>query len=511
MLWTAWLTANVSMWMNDVAAAWLMTTLSADPMLVALVQTATALPVFLLAMPGGAIADIVDRRRLLLGTQLWVAAMATLLALAAWAGVLSAPMLLLLVFAHGIGLAIRWPVFSAVVPDVVPKGELPQAMALNALAMNVARIIGPVAAGAVLASFGSAVVFALNAVLSLGAAAFVWRWHHPARVSALPGERFLGAMRVGLQYASLSRPLRAVLVRGFAFFLQITALLALLPLVAKRLPGGGAGTYTLLLSCMGVGAVALAMWLPWLRARLDHRQMLAAGTVLHAASTSGAAIAADAWIAALAMLPAGAAWIAAGNTLTVSAQLALPDWVRARGMAIYLMSVMAGSAAGAALWGAVAGYAGVRDSLLAASALGLVLLVALRRWRLGDGVADDDLVPYRMEPQPTATPVAPDAGPVMVTIEYLIDPQDEAAFVELMEDTRRARLRGGALSWGLMRDADDPSRHLEYFVHENWVEHQRRIERLTAADARLRERRLAFHKGAQPPRMTRYVARSLAG
>lgn len=196
MLCTAWLTANVSMRMNDVAAAWLMTTLSGEPLFVALVQTATALPVFLLAVPSGAMADIVVRRRLLLGTQLWVAATATVLALAAWTGVLSAPALLLLVFAHGVGLAVRWPVSTAAVPDAVPKAELPQALALNAVAMHVARIVGPVAGGVLPAWSSSAIAFALNAAMSLGAA-LAWRWRHAPRVSALPGERFLGAMRVG--------------------------------------------------------------------------------------------------------------------------------------------------------------------------------------------------------------------------------------------------------------------------------------------------------------------------
>ncbi|WP_029001033.1 MFS transporter [Azohydromonas australica] len=512
MLWTAWLTANVSMWMNDVAAAWLMTTLSTDPVLVALVQTASTLPVFLLALPSGAMADIVDRRKLFIGTQLWVAVAATLLAVAAWSGTLSGYALLLLVFLHGMGLAVRWPVFAAAVPEVVSRVELPQAMALNAVAMHVSRIIGPVAAGALLAAVGSAYVFALNAVLSLAVAALIWRWRHQARASALPGERFVGAMRVGLQYVAQSPPLRVVLLRVFVFLLHISALIALLPLIAKGMPGGGAGTYTALLSCMGLGAVAATMWMPKMRQRMSQQRVLVAATLVHAAATAVVACAPNVWVAALAMLPAGSAWIAAGSSMTVSAQLSLPDWARARGMSIFLMAFMAGTAAGAALWGSVASYAGVRNGLLTSSALALVLLAALRRWRLEDRTAEDDLMPRPTDiPVVTTSPVEPGSGPVVVTIEYLIDAQDERAFAEVMKETRRSRLRGGALSWGLMRDADDPHCYIEYFMDENWVEHQRRIDRLTAGDARLRQRRLALHKGMQPPRTTRFVGKNVVG
>ncbi|HEU0203979.1 MAG TPA: MFS transporter [Burkholderiaceae bacterium] len=510
LLWTAWLTANLGMWMNDMAAAWLMTTLSTDPVLVALVQTAATLPVFVLALPGGALADIVDRRRLFIGTQIWIAVTATLLALAAWTGLLSAHVLLLLLFGHGVGLALRWPVFAASVPEVVPRHELPQALTLSAVAVHASRIVGPVAAGALLAWFGSVYVFALNGVLSLGAAVLIWRWRHSPKVSVLPAERFMGAVRVGLQYAAQSPPLRVVLLRIFVFFLQNSAVIALLPLVAKGLPAGGAGTFTVLLSCMALGAIVAAMWMPRLRERLDRQTVLNVGTMVHAIATSVAACAPDIWVAALAMLPAGAAWIAVANSLTVSAQLSLPDWVRARGMAILLMSLMAGSAAGAALWGTVAGYTGVRDSLLLSSGMGLVLLLALRRKPVGDRTSDDDLVPHHIDPPATASPIAPDAGPIMVTIDYLIDPNDKAVFAEVMEETRRSRLRNGALSWGLLRDAADLCCYTEYFLDENWVEHHRRIDRLTAADARLRDRRMALHKGPQPPRITRYVAESVS-
>lgn len=510
MLWGAYLTANLCLWMNDVAAAWLMATLSSNVVLVALVQTASSLPVFLLALPSGAIADIVDRRLWFMGTQLWVSATAIFLAAAAWAGVLSAPLLLILVFANGVGFAMRWPVFSAIVPELVPREQLPQAIALNSIAVNISRIVGPVAAGTILAAFGGAYVFALNAVLSVATVIVIARWRNVKRVSAFPAERFFGAIRVGAQYVARSPLLRIVLIRVFIFYFQTTAIISLLPLVAKGL-AGGAGIYTLLLSCVGIGAITAALSMPRIRGRFDIDTIVNGGTVVHAVCTVIAAFSPNIWIVALTMLPAGAAWIAVANVLTVSAQMGLPDWVRARGMAVFIMAVMGGSAAGAAVWGTVAHFVTVPGSLAICSAAALILLVCLRGQRAGRH-DEEDLTPFPIALEPlTSLRIAPDVGPIMVAIEYIIDAADEAAFSEIMEESRRLRLRGGALSWGLLRDAADARLHVEYFVDANWVEHLRRVDRLTAGDARLRERRLALHRGTEQPRISRFLTQSVGG
>ncbi|HWP20596.1 MAG TPA: MFS transporter [Burkholderiaceae bacterium] len=509
MLWVAWLAANACMWMNDVAAAWLMTTLTTSPTMVALVQAASTLPMFLLGLPSGALADILDRRRYFMSTQVWVAAVALLTCAVILAGEMSASLLLLLTFANGIGLAMRWPVFAAIVPELVPRRELPAALALNGIAMNASRVIGPVIAGALIASLGSVYVFVLNALLSVGAAMLISRWKREVAVSALPGERFLGAIRVGVQYVRQSRRMHAVLLRVALFFLQSTALLALLPLVAKGM-GGGARTYTLLLACLGIGAVFAAAQMQWLRQRINRDQLVTYGAVVQAVAMVAVALSPNVYLAAPAMLVAGMAWISVANSLTVSAQLALPDWVRARGMAIYQMALMGGSAAGAALWGKVAGWTDLRTSLVLAAATGMVALAATRRLQV-EGGAEEDLTPAppKWKAPTTAEPIEPGAGPVLVMIEYRIDPARAAEFRAVMEETRRSRLRHGALAWELFRDTADPSRYIEHFVDESWVEHLRRFDRVTASEVALRERRLAFHLGPEPPLVRRCLAESL--
>jgi MFS family permease len=508
-LWWAWLAANMTMWMNDVAAAWLMTQLTTSPVMVALVQTASTLPMFLLGLPSGALADTLDRRRYFAATQLWVSLNALLLAGLALADALTAPLLLALTFVNGVGLAMRWPVFAAIVPEVVPRAMLSPAIALNGVAMNLSRVLGPVLAGVLLAAVNEAFVFVLNALLAAVAFVLILRWKRQPKTSALPGERFVGAMRVGLNFARQSPRLKTVLLRVFLFFLQSTAILALLPLVARHLHGGGPTTFTVMLACLGAGAVAAAFWFPRWRSKYNRDQFVRAGTLAHAVLSVLVVYVPTLWVALPAMALIGVAWISVANSLTISAQIALPDWVRARGMAIYQMALMGGSAAGSLLWGQVASWSNVPASVAAAAVFGVAVVVLLRRMRL-EGLPDPDFTPQALS-QSLEPPqgVADDDGPVMVTVEYQIDPARMAEFAAVMQRTRRARLRQGALSWGLFRDAAQPGRVIEYFVDENWIEHQRRLERFSAFDARLREERQAFHTGTQPPVIKRYIGQPL--
>src|SRR5450830_1843173 len=392
MLWSTWLMANICMWMSDVAAAWMMASLTTTPLWVALVQTAASLPMFLLGLPSGAFADILDRKRYFLATQIWVAVVASLLAITIFLGALSPSLLLMLIFANGIGLAMRWPVFSAIVPELIPRPQLPAALALNGVSMNVSRIVGPLVAGALIASVGSAWVFLVNAVLSLVAAVVITRWRRHHKPHPLGRERLVSAMRIGLQYVSQSSHLKGVLVRISIFFFSSTALIALLPLVARGLNGGKAATFTLLLASMGAGAIVATLFLPRLRRSLSRDALLLSGAAVQSASMAVIVFTPYTLVAVPAMVFAGAAWITTANTLSVSAQMGLPDWVRARGMSMYQMAIMGASAIGAALWGQVATVTTLPFSLGIAAVSGTSLMLTALRW-VTDVSGEDDTRP----------------------------------------------------------------------------------------------------------------------
>jgi MFS family permease len=392
----------------------------------------------------------------------------------------------------------------------VPRAELPAALALSGISMNLSRVVGPVLAGMLISAISPAAVFVLNAALAALAFVLIVRWRSEARpASPLPGERFIGAMRAGLNFAWQSTRLKAVLLRIFLFFLQSTALIALLPLVARGLHGGGPATFTVMLSCVGAGAIVAALYFPRWRERWSRDQFVLTGTLVHAAMSALIVLVPVLWVALPAMFVAGMAWISVANSLSVAAQVAMPDWVRARGMSIYQMSLMGGAACGSLIWGQVASFSSVRSAVLVAAAAGCLVWLFTRQVTV-DGGADLDFSPAPVGAvAPPAIEIGAEEGPVMVTVEYQIDPLKAKDFTRVMERTRRARLRQGALSWGLFRDVSQPGRYVEYFVDENWVEHQRRLERFTAFDAELRALRLAFHIGAEPPLVRRYVADDL--
>ena len=506
MLWSTWLVANLCMWMNDVAAAWLMTTLTAKPIWVALVQTAATLPVFLLGLPSGALADILDRKRFLFFTQVWVAVVGTLLALAIMLDVMTPPLLLLLLFLNGVGLALRWPVFAAIVPELVPRTKLPAALALNGVSMNASRILGPLVAGAIIASLGSAWVFLLNAVLSVAAAVVITRWRREHKPHPLGRESLPGAMRVGLQYVAQSYHLKGVLLRIAIFFFHSTALMALLPLVARDIKGGAAGTFTVLLSAMGAGAVAASFALPRLRQMLPRDQLVMLGTALQALTMAVMAFNTHLWLGVVLMALGGAAWISTANALNVSAQISLPDWVRARGMSMYQMAIMGAAASGAAVWGQVATWTSVPWALALGAVSGSAAMALSMWWWPDRGVIDDPTPAGPMARPEVTTP--PGSGHVVVTVEYLIDPANAPAFRALMEESRRSRLRQGAVAWELLSDINEPGRFVEVIEDDSWIDHLRRFERVSASDVALRERKMAYHLGEEPPVVRRAVRES---
>jgi MFS family permease len=511
MLWLVWLAANVSLWMNDVAAAWQMTSLTTSATLIALVQTASSLPVFLLGLPSGALADIVDRRKLFLFTQFWVACNAAVLYAISVTGRMSAPLLLVLVATNGVGLALRWPVYAAILPELIPRQELGTALALNGVAVNLSRVVGPLLAGVLIASLGSEYVYAINFIISVGCAVALFMWKRaPKPPSVLPGERFLGAMRLGWQYVRESRRMKDAIVMTSSFFVHTTALIALLPLEAQRL-GGGANTYTLLLACLGLGAIFAVTQLPRVRAHWTRDQVALRGSILQAVCTAGVAASPNAWFAAPAMFFGGVAWMTVANSVSISAQLSLPDWVRARGMAIYQMAIMGSTALGALIWGQIAEHSSVPVSL-GLCALSTVVAIALTRGRVLEGGVEEDHTPTHPWDEPVpAEPIEPDDGPVMVTLEYVIDMARKAEFESIMAESRSARLRQGAVSWGLFEDLQRPGRFVEYFACDTWADYLRRFDRFTAQDERLHEMRHALHTGDTPPTISRFIARHPPG
>lgn len=505
-LWFVWLGANLCMWMNDVAAAWIMTTLTSAPLMVALVQSASTLPVLLFAVPSGALADILDRRRFLLFTQLWVAAVAFVLCLVTAAGALTAELLLFLTFANGLGLAMRWPTFAALIAELVPRAQLPVATALGGVAMNLSRIFGPLVAGGVLAAFGGIYVFALNAVLSIVSALAILFWRGERTTGSLPREGYLGAIRVGWQHVRESPRMRAVLGRVVAFSFSSIALIALLPLLAKGPYGGGAWTFSLLMAAMGGGAITAALLLPRVRQRLSREAVVGVGILLHAGATAGAALASEVYFALPALFVAGIGWLSVANALNVSAHYALPDWIRARGIAFYQMAMMGGSALGAACWGYLAGASSLTASLTAAASVAVIGWLATRRLPIEGEPEQGPITPAVWTAPAAAIPLDHHSGPVQVSVEYRIDPARAVDFCAVMRESRRIWLQNGIRSWALYRDVGDPGRFFEQFGDDSWGDYLRRNERITASHVALKQHKLSFHVADSPPVVTRCVA-----
>jgi predicted MFS family arabinose efflux permease/quinol monooxygenase YgiN len=505
-LWIATIVSNIGTWMHEVGAGWLMTSLSSSPSMVALVEAADSLPVMLLALPAGAIADIVDRRRLLIGVQVYfLVVIGTLAALTALE--LTTPWVLLaFTFAVGVGTAITMPAWAAIVPELVPADELPAAVALNSIGINVSRAIGPAIAGVLVAAVGAWLVFALNALSCLGILAVLLYWRREHRKSALPAERFLSAIRVGLRFITHTRPLQAVLIRGAAFFVFAAATWSLFPVIVRRELGRGPEVYGLLLTCIGVGAVAGAMLLPRLRARISRNAMVAGASALYALAALALGHVHNLGLLVVAMLATGVAWIAILATLQVSAQFTLPEWVRARGLAAFVVVFMGGMAFGAIFWGQVATWIGIPAALTAAAGGMLIAIGLTWRVRLNDGRAPDFTPSMHWSAPLVAETPAPDSGPVLVTIEYRVAPASRAEFVAAMRDVHEMRRRNGAFFWELFHDSADPARFLETFMDESWLEHLRQHERVSVADREIQRRANRFLVKGESTRSVHWLA-----
>ncbi|SCW43678.1 MFS transporter [Ancylobacter rudongensis] len=497
-LWAATVLGNTGSFMRDVASAWLVTDLSASPAAVAAVQAAGMLPIFLLAIPAGVLSDILDRRKFLIFIQIMLGCVSATLMLLSASGLVTVSGLIMLTFVGGIGAALMGPTWQSIVPELVPRGELKSAVALNSLGINIARSIGPAVGGMLLAAFGAAVTYGADvASYLIVIAALLW-WKRPANTQDELSEHFGGAFRAGLRYARSSRELHVVLLRAAVFFAFASAVWALLPLVTRQLLAGDAAFYGLLLGSVGVGAIAGALALPMARDRLSPDGLMLAAALATGAASTALALGPPKWAAVLVLLVMGAAWIVALTTLNATAQAILPNWVRGRALAVYL-TVFNGAMAGGSLgWGFIAQEIGLAATLWTAAA-GLVLSgLIVHRVALPRG--ESDLAPSNHWPEPLlAQPVPGDRGPVLVLIEYQIAREDRPAFLKVLERLSHARRRDGATSWGVMEDAAEPTLLTEWFMVDSWAEHLRQHHRVSHADADVQAQLRAFHRVERPP------------
>jgi MFS family permease len=504
-LWLATVVSNVGTWMYNAASAWLMTSLDANPFTVSLVQVADSLPLFLLALPAGALADMIDKRRFILVLEILATLCGAVFAALVAMDRVTPASLLLFIFVVGVLAAIETPAWQAITPLLVPPPALGSAVALNSLGVNISRVIGPALAGAIILASGIAAPFWLNAVSNLGVIAVILWWRPPVQhARALPPEHLSGAIRAGLRYARNHGSLRATLARAVGFFLFASCYWALLPVLARSQLHGGATLYGVLLGVLGAGAVAGALVLPRLKARLGADRLVALGELGTAVALVLFALAHAAPLALLACLLAGSSWIMVLATLNVSAQLALPDWVRGRGLAVYAMVFFGTLSLGSACWGLIGAHLGLPPAHLIAAAGALLAIPLTRRWKLQSG-ADQDLTPSMHWPAPVlAQAVEGDAGPVLVTVEYRIDPKDRKAFVAAVTRLARTRRRDGAYSWGVFQDTAQPGRFVETYLVDSWLDHLRQHERVTRADSALQDRVRSF--AHEEPRITHYIA-----
>jgi len=505
LLWIATVVSNIGSWMNDVGVNWTMLTLSADPLNVALVQAASSLPMFLFALPSGVLADIIDRRKYLLFSQLWVFIAAAGLTVLSFTGQVTPLMLLIAAFLMSAGAAMSSPPFQAIVPDLVKKEELGAAVALNSLGINISRAIGPALGGLILSFAGPWMVFLLNALSVSGVAWVLYRWKAEPNVQRLPPEHFFSAVRAGLRYVHAAPVLRNVLVRTAAFFVFSSAGWALLPLVARRELHLGPGGYGIMLAFIGVGAICGAILLPRLRQRFNPDRLMTLASLMFAATMLALAFIRHFWLLNACEFFTGFAWITVLSTLNVGAQRSAAKWVKARALAVYLTVFFGAMTVGSAVWGQLASHYGIPASLCVAT-LGLALasLTALR-WRLDK---DPDLnldISEMGEPVPTLD-IHHDRGPVRVSYEYRIPKEEARAFTLCMQDMRRVRRRGGAINWAVYEDILQPGIFVETFVVGSWMEHLRQLERYTMNDRKIERRVYAFHQAEQLPTVRYLVA-----
>lgn len=506
-VWIASLVSNFGGLIQSVGASWMMTGIAPSPMYVALVQASTTLPIMLLSLVAGAIADNMDRRLVMLwaqGFMLVVSAMLSAFALLGW---ITPWLLLTFTFLIGVGTAFNGPAWQASVGDMVPRQDLPGAVALNSMGFNIARSTGPAIGGLIVAAGGAAAAFGFNALSYVGLVVVLAMWRPAREARLLPPEGLATAMGAGIRYVAMSPDIGRVLARALVFGVAASAVPALNPLVAKVVLGGGPLTYGVLLGAFGLGAVGGALLSGRLRDRLSSEALVRLCALSF--GLASVAVAFSPWLLlSMAMLAiCGAGWVIALSTFNVTVQLFSPRWVVARSLALYQTAAFGGMAIGSWIWGLIA-----EDWEIAGALVGAALVMALcalmgLKLRLPE-LREIDLAPLRaFKPPEVAVPVEPRSGPVVVTIEYRIRNEDVLEFLNAMAERRRIRRRDGARHWTLMRDLQDPELWLERYHTPTWIDYLRHNQRITKADADIAARVRALHSGEGPPKVHRLIER----
>ena len=515
--WIASTVSSVGTWMQDTAGTWLMTVLTSSPLLIALMQTAASLPVLLFGLVAGATADIFDRRKLLIFWQAWMLGSVTLLAVFTFLGHISPWALLAFTALLNVGSSLNNPAWQAIVPELVPRELIPDTVSLNAASNNLARAVGPALGGLMVAAFqsahtGAGSVFALNALSFAGVIWVLVNWKRmPLFKSALPSERIAGSIRGGLRYVRHSPQLQSSLVRAFTFPFFVSAIWALLAVVAKLDLHKGAIGYGILNGAMGVGALLAATQLPRVRRRFSVDRILTFTTIYQSVAMVTIAQVHSPWVVIPVLVGAGSCWTTTMASINTSVQLASPPWVTARALGTYLMTFQGGMAAGSVLWGFIAEHLGTRTALLASGVGMLVTLPLVYRFHILQGPLPDFTPHQYKRPAPELVGVGgvpepdPTEGPVRISIEYRIPLNCYAEFTHRVHELRGVRLRDGAVRWGIYRDADDPTHLNETFLMESWLDYLRSRERTTAADTAIRNRVYALHEGDTLPRVSHQV------
>jgi MFS family permease len=504
-LWAATILGNIGSFMRDVASGWLVMDLSNSPAAVAAVQAASTLPIFLLAIPAGALSDIIDRRKFLIAVQLYLAVVSTALAIFAATGQMTVTILISLTFLGGAGAALIGPTWQSIVPELIPKKELKEAVALNSLGFNIARAIGPALGGFILAAAGATMTYGIDVISYVFViAALIW-WKRPAKAPNALAEHFGGAVRSGFRFALASKPLHRVLARTALFFFFANVAWALLPLVSRDVLGGNASFYGVMLGAIGGGAVLGALVIPTARNKLGIERLLLFSSLLIASVLAGLSFAPPQWIAVALAILLGAAWIAVLTTLSSTTQGILPNWVRGRGLAVYLMVFNGAMTVGSLTWGTIGEMIGVPNTLIVGAISLAIAAVIAYRYKLPS--SDANLTPSNHWPEPTVSEqVANDRGPVLITIEYRVTSENRIAFLKTLERLSEERRRDGAYDWGVTENMTDPENILEWFFVESWAEHLRQHQRVSQADADLQAEVVRFHVGLDTPKVSHYLA-----